>query len=406
MNPATRDSHGQHHLCPNCGHKVDFHFCANCGQSLREIRTSIWHLVMELIGELFAFDSKLFRSIKLIYLKPGLLTLAFIDGKRRSYIPPIRMCLFISVFFFLTINLVNEIDFNHKGRTLVDDHLYNVLTEAEIDPEIRRPAAAAWKERKVAHFRKRTIRRWHENQTDDPTLPDIPVDQLIQCHEEGTNLPTCFPSLELSDHTTQELKKLKKYYGEKVKKIEVKYESYLQAIDKGAPIEMKGSFTITDENWFYDIFKKTITERIKYISNLDPNVRNQMAMDSFLKSISKILFLLLPIFALFLKLIYIRKNPLYIDHLVFALHYHSFLFGFYSLLIWINVLAPWEDVFVPITILIMLIVSPAYLWLALKRVHGQGFLKTTLKLALLLLFYVPSLILLIALAAIFTVFAI
>jgi len=66
-----------------------------------------------------------------------------------------------------------------------------------------------------------------------------------------------------------------------------------------------------------------------------------------------------------------------IDHLIFAFHYNSFLFLFYSLLIWWNRLMA-ADLSV-VTLLAVLFTTPCYLFFAMCRVYGQGMLKTALK---------------------------
>ena len=46
----------------------------------------------------------------------------------------------------------------------------------------------------------------------------------------------------------------------------------------------------------------------------------------FNANLPKVLFFLIPLFALLLKLIYLLRKRFYSEHLVFALHYHSVLF--------------------------------------------------------------------------------
>jgi len=53
-------------------------------------------------------------------------------------------------------------------------------------------------------------------------------------------------------------------------------------------------------------------------------------MDKFFHSIPKLFFFMIPILALLLKMIYFRRKDLYfVDHAVFALHYHSFWFSIF-----------------------------------------------------------------------------
>ena len=51
----------------------------------------------------------------------------------------------------------------------------------------------------------------------------------------------------------------------------------------------------------------------------------RLLVESFLQSLPQTLFVLLPIFALLLKVFYLFKRRLYMEHLIVALHSHAFL---------------------------------------------------------------------------------
>jgi hypothetical protein len=87
--------------CLNCGATVQGRFCQQCGQENVEVKESFSHLLMHFIEDLTHFDGKLWKTLKHLLFKPGNLTLLYMDGKRASYIHPIRMYLFISAVFFL-----------------------------------------------------------------------------------------------------------------------------------------------------------------------------------------------------------------------------------------------------------------------------------------------------------------
>ena len=52
----------------------------------------------------------------------------------------------------------------------------------------------------------------------------------------------------------------------------------------------------------------------------------QLMFDKFKENRPKVIFLLMPVFALLLKLLYVRSKSLYIKHLVFSFYFHSFVF--------------------------------------------------------------------------------
>ena len=87
--------------CLNCGATVQGRFCQQCGQENVEVKESFAHLLLHFVEDLTHFDGKLWKTLKQLLFKPGNLTQLYMDGKRATYIHPIRMYLFISAVFFL-----------------------------------------------------------------------------------------------------------------------------------------------------------------------------------------------------------------------------------------------------------------------------------------------------------------
>lgn len=87
--------------------------------------------------------------------------------------------------------------------------------------------------------------------------------------------------------------------------------------------------------------------------------------------ISLLLFFLVPLFAAELKLLYLRRRVLYVQHVVFSLHVHAFAFLFVAVLMLLGRLWPgfWW----------LLLALPVYLFLAMRRTYGQSRLKTGVK---------------------------
>lgn len=64
----------------------------------------------------------------------------------------------------------------------------------------------------------------------------------------------------------------------------------------------------------------------EFNAKLDAIIANpKLAINKFFSLAPQMMFLLLPIFALLLKLLYIRSNRYYMEHLIVALHSHSFI---------------------------------------------------------------------------------
>lgn len=110
---------------------------------------------------------------------------------------------------------------------------------------------------------------------------------------------------------------------------------------------------------------------------------SQRAFDALFKgaesSLSKALILFVPLVALVLKLLFIRGKRLYYDHVIFSLHFQSFLLLLIAVSWCLSWIAPQA--------FLALLFSPIYLALALRRVYEQSWPWTLLKLAILLFSY-------------------
>lgn len=101
-------------VCLNCAHALDIsdRFCPSCGQRNSTKKINLKDLIEELFSSFFSYDSKLWRSLKLLFVKPGALPLAFVNGKRNQFTNPFRFFLSIAIIFFLVISLsIKEEDF-------------------------------------------------------------------------------------------------------------------------------------------------------------------------------------------------------------------------------------------------------------------------------------------------------
>jgi hypothetical protein len=94
------------------------------------------------------------------------------------------------------------------------------------------------------------------------------------------------------------------------------------------------------------------------------------------KTFPKLIFILIPFFALLLKILYVRKKIPYFDHLIFSVHFLSCAF----LLLLISELGSFIGDWVNLVVYFLLMV---YLYFALLRVYHQKKWKTFFKFLLL-----------------------
>lgn len=109
--------------CENCTTPVTGPFCANCGQEHRPTKVHFKDFLIDYLQSFINIDSKGFRSLKWLILRPGLLDAHYIQGRRASYLKPAELYLFMSVvFFFFVRTWVYKEDWIHLYPGYGDSH--------------------------------------------------------------------------------------------------------------------------------------------------------------------------------------------------------------------------------------------------------------------------------------------
>jgi hypothetical protein len=150
------------------------------------------------------------------------------------------------------------------------------------------------------------------------------------------------------------------------------------------------------------LIRKTIDINKKFRE--DPDKIGAKLMDSFLHRLPYLLFVSLPLFALFLKLVYIRRKQFYYaDHGVFTIHLYIFSFILLMVVFGVGKLEALTGNTVTNLLTIALFIwLLIYLYKAMRRFYGQGRIKTIIKYLLVALL---SLVMMLVLLFIFLVFS-
>jgi hypothetical protein len=94
--------------CRNCGAALAGRYCSQCGQAAEVHVPSVKEIIQEILEGLTHSDSRLWNTLKCLWLKPGKLTLEFIAGRRVAYLPPFRLYLILSVLYFFLSSLTHQ----------------------------------------------------------------------------------------------------------------------------------------------------------------------------------------------------------------------------------------------------------------------------------------------------------
>ncbi|MDO6809516.1 DUF3667 domain-containing protein [Zobellia galactanivorans] len=338
---------GRYHLkyrgteCLNCGHPLDLsdRYCPNCSQANSTKKISLKDYVDEFFGTLIAYDARLFRTLSTLLIRPGKITRNYIDGKRISFTNPFRFLLSLAIIYFLMINFTGN--FSKLDKYAVQDFsaVEDVISELTIDPA---------------------------------NEEEVVLSQKIDSLKKAVNYDTYKErkrkrdSLLLLDPGAH-LKKIDQgLLGDRFSAKHVLFTTLLKhdTIYDYQDIEQKYGFAETFEN--------------KMAFNIANGfLKLQKSPGSFLSTlISKlpfVVFFFLPVFTLFIWLVYIRKKYSYTDHLIFSFHNTALLF----ILLIISYLI--DSVFKTNSNWIFLMIFSTYLFAAMRNFYGQSIFKTIVK---------------------------
>ncbi len=343
--------------CLNCGTIVHARYCHICGQENIQTRQGFWSLTRHFIYDIFHFDGKFFDSLKYLFTKPGYIPAEYIKGRRQSFLDPIRMYLFTSAIFFLVFFALKD-----PGTAIIASAGDLTLSQE------RRVEMAA-------DLIKDTLN------SDNGKFEKINL--LLDTSKSVGLLP-------VSDTDNIESKFL----------IFKNNRTYiLQGRDRANEIKVDST----------DWLSKSIADRYRRYKRSFGDDFNAMLSDFSSRIMHKlpyILFVSLPVFALILKLLYLRrKKYLYADHVVITLYHYILAFILLLLFFILEAIAiktQWD--FLEIIGMVLILSIEVYLLVAMKRFYGQRFGKTFLKFILLNLLAFISLMFILTIFVIFSIF--
>ena len=140
-----------------------------------------------------------------------------------------------------------------------------------------------------------------------------------------------------------------------------------------APDEALDSLGMKKTFW-----NRFLYDRAKVVKNFTSEKETRQEFFSQALSAGSIaLFIFLPLFTIFLKLIHIRSRKTYVDHLIFVFHTQTVFFMLLTIFYSIELFGVQPEA--GIFILLFLI----YLFLSMKNFYGQGYFKTFIKFCIL-----------------------
>ncbi|WP_394706704.1 DUF3667 domain-containing protein [uncultured Draconibacterium sp.] len=312
--------------CLNCGTNFSGHYCPNCGQAVKEYDRPFGFIFYNFLGDFFAFDTRFFQTLFALIARPGFLTKEYFVGRRVRYTPPLRIFIFVSFILFLLLQIVT----NRGLSTVLDSD----LQEAKLGLDSISVVAA------------------------DSILNQV-NDQIAPEEKQALNKVLSKGNIQMdSIDVAKSVNELDLGSWGGARNIRLALNNYADDMEKELEEE------------------KDPGKRAELQENIRMLRSPEATMAKILKYISYAFFLLLPLFALILKLIYIRRRHNYMRHLVFSIHIHSFIFLVMTTIIGLYLLFD-KDIANVSGILFLSV--PIYIIIALKKFYGQSIGKVVLK---------------------------
>jgi len=321
--------------CKNCEREFQkgFEFCPHCGQKAKDDLT-MGVLFYNTISNYFSFDARFFKSFFPLMFRPGYLAKRFVMGKRLLYLHPAQYYLFVSVVFFFLFS------FQAREYTQKVDQVLKKGFEAD----------------SISAF----------NTTTNKALDSISIAKITKpLKDKGI----------ITGMDETELKRLDSIIRESansddIVNLDLGYdkEKLDSLIAAGAPeAEQLKAMGMDDDAGFFK--RRIYTQVLKFQKNSGVGI-----MQAFFDSLPIALFVLLPIFAINLKIFFWRRGS-FAHHLVFSLYYFSFLFVVLGIILVANYL--WE---VPFWIGLLIVLSTYfYLLIAIRHFYHQNYFLTFIK---------------------------
>jgi hypothetical protein len=257
--------------CLNCGTDLKGPFCYYCGQPDRNFMRFFPALLRDMLEDLLDLDSRFMRTIKPLLFKPGRLTRDYMQGRRFRYAPPMRLYIFSSIVFFLLAALLST-----DAVTINNENNEGVILLSTGSGE--------------------------NQQVVEDALEKLPADVLEQIDVEEVLAETAELDEEERGIELEDIKFNDKPWNRETNPVDIKWLP----------------------DWLNDRINDEVEESPQKAEQINENPN--LIIDKVFDILPATMFVLLPVVALIFKFWYLFAKRFYVEHLIFALHNHAFIF--------------------------------------------------------------------------------
>lgn len=351
--------------CRNCGHILDMtdKYCPGCGQANSTKKLVLKDFLDEFLSSVINYDSKLLKTLYTMLVKPGTITKDYIRGKRVSYTNPFRFLLSLAFLYFLMVTYENSM---------------SNLDDLGLREKFKKTGPMSFS---------------FNDEEFDLAQDSILVNQEGELDISGLDSLNNLQKVPIPG--IKNIDSLQGIINQEILK-EAKKDSFMLANPKAFYQELQAKKTTTlleRMNFFFSYLRKDSIrtfEEAQEKYGVEDTFKNKLAFNgskSSLKALDEpgsylnntiaklplVIFFFLPVFTVFILLVYIRKNYTYTDNLIFSFHNQSLLF-ILLILSWII-----DSIFNTATAWIAFTIFSIYLFQAMRKFYGQGVFKTIIK---------------------------
>ncbi len=366
-------------ICLNCGAALHGRFCHYCGQENIEPKDSFWHLVTHFVYDIIHFDGKFFSTLKYLLFRPGFLSHEHLRGRRADYLHPIRMYVFTSAFFFLIFfsfyQKEKEIDIQEKKDTAAEvmSKLETQKTRLEKTITNTNTLVSANKIREEIKQTTADIAMLKKDSTLVDSVKSLPVN-------EGSFMLIPF--------------------NDKMRNVQLSSVKAYDSLQATLPKKERDGFFVRA------VERQTIHLKEKYKGNSKESLK--AIANKFIHLFPQMLFVSLPLFALLLQAMYMRRRQIfYVNHIIYSIHLYCAIFIIILSGLWLHsivtAITHTENDWIS---KVFTLAGFFYLYKSMRNFYEQRRVKTILKYVLLLCASMFIMVLLFIMFFFFSVFTV
>lgn len=314
-------------VCANCHAELSGEYCASCGQRHEPHIHTVAHFAGEAFESISHADSRLWRTLWYLFARPGFLTREFFAGRRVAYLPPFRLYLVLSVIFFLLAGLSQD------------------------EPE---NAAASAR----------------------PAIGQQTAEEQARAREEALETAR--------QERRQGIEEAQKALGERGIRLEADLDGEKLKVHSKGLDEFCKPFATPETGGSGARARNNIRQFCRRVQDDGSELFTELG-----HNLPRAMFIFLPLLAAIMKLMYWRPRRYYVEHLLFLVHNHAFVFLMLVFFMLVDLLVyPLIGDYVWPFYVGGSFYTVWYIFRAMRNVYGQRRLLTFLKYVVLGLTYV------------------